>query len=285
MSPARIKVREGLRSKCYVYNQLQATNKEANLAYLDQLTSGVAEITTEDNFKRVEGGGVWKANFSLTRRDSLTFQQVRSNKALRAEPYRQYVHATTRAQARARNKTRKPALGKPNSPGDDDPVTLESHVEIGDDIKLLTWLHFMRKCSLEVTDTLNNVDKSQFCLCRDGIWRYYGRLLEREHVDHRDIVLDQFFDSNSISYVQPVGLANAPFVYTLVMDLHWKVHPHCGVYKTNRLLSNIMHVIKAQPRHHGHQEGHVQHSGQRGAELRHHAAGRGAARPRWTRTS
>ena len=246
MSKARTKVREGLRKKCCICTQLQVTYKEANLAYLDQLTSGVAKITTQDNIERVKGGETWKASFSLTHRDRFTYEQVMSNQALLDKPFRQYVHANKRAKAKAKGKKkpRKPLSGKPDSPGNDQIVTLESHVEIGDDIKLLTWLHFMRKCSLEVTDTLNNMDKRQFKLCRDGIWRYYGRLLERDSIDHRDMDLFEFFDAEKISYVQPVGLSNSPFVYSLVMDLHWKVNPHCGVHKTNRLLSGIMHVIK-----------------------------------------
>ena len=69
MSKARIKVREGLRLKCCICTQLQVSFREANLAYLDQLTSGVAKITTEDNIERVEGGEIWKAGFSLTHRD------------------------------------------------------------------------------------------------------------------------------------------------------------------------------------------------------------------------
>ena len=56
--------------------------------------------------------------------------------------------------------------------------------------------------------------------------------------------LDNFFDADKLSYVQLVGLANSPFVYTLVMDIHWKVHPHRGVHSTNRVLSSIMHVVK-----------------------------------------
>ena len=56
--------------------------------------------------------------------------------------------------------------------------------------------------------------------------------------------LSHFFDSDEISYVQPVGLANSPFVNTLVMDIHWRIHPHRGVFSTNRVLSSIMHVVK-----------------------------------------
>ena len=247
MSKARIKVREGLKSKCYVCTRLQVNFRTANLAYLDQLTSGVAKITTEDCIERVESGKIWEAGFTVTSRDKLTYGEVMSNRALLDQPFRQYVQATARARAKKLAEKKPPSQPRPvitGSPGNDTLVTLDSHVDIGDDIKSLTWQHFMRKCSLEVTETLNNMDKRQFTLCQDGIWRYYGRLQEREGMDHKDIVLREFFDADSISYVQPVGLANSPFVYTLVTDLHWKVNPHCSVYKTNRLLSSIMYVIK-----------------------------------------
>ena len=137
------------------------------MAYLDQLTSGVATITTQDNIERVKGGETWKAGFSLTHRDRFTYEEVMTNQALLDKPFRQYVHATKRAKAKGKGKKKpsQPLSGVPDSPGNDQIVTLESHVEIGDDIKLLTWLHFMRKCSLEVTDTLNNMDKRQFKLC------------------------------------------------------------------------------------------------------------------------
>ena len=55
MGQARIKVRQGLKLKCYICNQLQATVKKADLACLDQLTPGVAQTTTKGNTNRVEG--------------------------------------------------------------------------------------------------------------------------------------------------------------------------------------------------------------------------------------
>ena len=106
------------------------------------------------------------------------------------------------------------------------PAILDSLIEIDDTTLVQTWQYFMRKCSQEVSETLNQKDKKMFTLCQDGIWRYFGRLKERDQIEHRDMELDNFFDADKISYVQPVGLANSPFVYTLVMDIHWKVHPH-----------------------------------------------------------
>ena len=43
---------------------------------------------------------------------------------------------------------------------------------------------------------------------------------------------------------KPSSAASDVYKRQLVMDLHWKVNPHCSVYKTNRLLSSIMYVIK-----------------------------------------
>ena len=72
---------------------------------------------------------------------------------------------------------------------DDNPAILDSLIEIDDTTLVQTWQYFMRKCSQEVSETLNQKDKKMFTLCQDGIWRYFGRLKERDQIEHCDMEL------------------------------------------------------------------------------------------------
>ncbi len=51
-------------------------------------------------------------------------------------------------------------------------------------------------------------------------------------------------DSTSVSHNQAVGMATDPIVFQIMIHLHWKVHPHKGVGSTNRILANIMYVVR-----------------------------------------
>ena len=251
LSETQVAIRVGLAGKCVICKTLPVNFKGANLAYLDHLTTGFATVTEMDNLRRTKGESVWRPRFVLYAHDlSSPSPQVLASRAQLFLNSR--VNVRTRTMARdgidSRQGTRKknkPVLTpRVKSKLGDTPAILDSTVEIDDTTRVQTWQYFMRKCSQEVSDTLDNKDKKMFTFCQDGIWRYFGRLKEREQIEHRDIELDRFFDSDKISFVHPVGLANSPFVYTLVMDIHWRVHPHRGVYSTNRVLSNIMHVVK-----------------------------------------
>ena len=220
MTPQRIKVRQKLQQKCYICKTYQANYDGANLAYLDSLTT-TAKITSQETLNRIEGQEIWRPRSRLTEEELAR------------------VHTTERVRAKegkVEEPTKKFNIRKSSY--------TESEVEIRDEVKIITWQYFMRKCSQEVSEALNNKDKKMFKFCQDKIWRYYGRLRERSSIEHRDIEMNRFFDFTEISYIQPVGLPNDPFVYALVMDLHWRVHPHKGTHSTNRLLSNIMHIIR-----------------------------------------
>ena len=250
----QVALRAGLQAKCVICKTLTVNFKGANLAYLDHLTTGHATVTRLDELQRTEGESVWKPRFALHQADlSPDTPHVLANRA-RLFLFNDRVGIRTRTMEKqgidkrvgtkpSRKKTIKLIpKGKPKH--DSSAVVFDALVEIDDTTRVQTWQYFMRKCSQEVSDTLDQKDKNMFTLCQDGIWRYYGRLKTRDQIEHRDVELSHFFDSDEISYVQPVGLANSPFVYTLVMDIHWKVHPHRGVFSTNRVLSTIMHVVK-----------------------------------------
>ena len=250
LSETQVAIRVGLAGKCVICKTLPVNFKGANLAYLDHLTTGFATVTEMDNLRRTKGESVWRPRFVLYAHDlSRPSPQVLASRAQLFLDSR--VNVRTRTMARdgidSRHGTRKKRpveTPRVKSKLGDTPAILDSTVEIDDTTRVQTWQYFMRKCSQEVSDTLDSKDKKMFTFCQDGVWRYFGRLKEREQIEHRDIELDRFFDSDKISFVHPVGLANSPFVYTLVMDIHWRVHPHRGVYSTNRVLSNIMHVVK-----------------------------------------
>ena len=250
----QVALRAGLKAKCVICKTLTVNFKGANLAYLDHLTTGHATVSRLDELRRTEGESVWKPRFALHQADLCPdTPHVLANRA-RLFLFNDRVDIRTRTMEKQgidkrvgtkpqRKKTVKAKpKGKPKH--DSSAVVFDALVEIDDTTRVQTWQYFMRKCSQEVSETLDQKDKNMFTLCQDGIWRYFGRLKTRDQIEHRDVELSHFFDSDEISYVQPVGLANSPFVYTLVMDIHWKVHPHRGVFSTNRVLSSIMHVVK-----------------------------------------
>merc|ERR1711994_310778 len=249
----QVALRAGLQAKCVICKTLVVNFKGANLAYLDHLTTGRATVSRLDELQRTEGESVWRPRFVLYKEDLCPdTPHVLANRA-RLFLFNNRSEIRTRTMDKEgiderigtkppRRKTVK-TTPKGKSKHDTSAV-FDSLVEIDDTTRVQTWQYFMRKCSQEVSDMLDQKDKNQFTLCQDGIWRYYGRLKSRDQIEHRDVKLSKFFDSDEISYVQPVGLANSPFVYTLVMDIHWKVHPHRGVFSTNRVLSSIMHVVK-----------------------------------------
>ena len=207
----QIKVRKKLKDKCQICQSITET-EGVNLAYLDSITSGNTSVNKYDQLVRAPEAKAWKPKTVL-------------------------AHITTRAKAK---KLREQKEEKPTVNSE-----IWKEIEIDDRIKVAAWNYYMRIASKEVTDVLNNKDKKLFKFDKnERIWKYYGRLLERTSIQTRDIELDEFFDSGRISYIQPVGLATSPFVYSLVMDLHWNVFPHKGVQATQRLLAQILYVIK-----------------------------------------
>ena len=207
----QIKVRKKLKDKCQIC-QSTTEREGVNLAYLDSITSGNTSVNKYDQLVRAPEAKAWKPKTVL-------------------------AHITTRAKAK---KLREQKEEEPTVNSE-----IWKEIEIDDRIKVAAWNYYMRIASKEVTDVLNNKDKKLFKFDKsERIWKYYGRLLERTSIQTRDIELDEFFDSGRISYIQPVGLATSPFVYSLVMDLHWNVFPHKGVQATQRLLAQILYVIK-----------------------------------------
>ena len=254
MGENQVALRAGLKAKCVICKTLCVNFSGANLAYLDHLTIGQATVSRLDELRRTQSDTVWRPKFVLYQSDlSPDNPHVLANRA-RLLVFNDRVEVRTRTMEKegvdervgTKLPRRKAVKTVPGSKPKHDPsaVVFDALVEIDETTRVQTWQYFMRKCSQEVSQVLDQKDKNMFTLCQDGIWRYYGRLKMRDQIEHRDVELSHFFDSDEISYVQPVGVANSPFVYTLVMDIHWKVHPHRGVHSTNRVLSSIMHVVK-----------------------------------------
>ena len=203
----QIQTRKKLMASCSQCKQ-KLNTESVNLAYLDALTTGISNVNKYDQLVRNQNKTVWKPST---------------------------VYATTRAKAKLRREREKSRAKN----------EIWQTIEIDDKIKVATWNYFMRIASQEVDDVLNNKDKKMFNFDKEQkIWKYYGRLMERTDIEIRDIEVDEFFDGSRINYVQPVGLATSPFVYSIVMDLHWRVFPHKGVQATQRLLAQILYVIK-----------------------------------------
>ena len=112
-------------------------------------------------------------------------------------------------------------------------------------MKKATWDYFMAIASRKVTSTLIGKDKEKFFFDTEtNIWRYYGRLLERREIEVRDMEIEPFYDSQTLTFVHPVGLATDPLIFQIIWDLHWNIFPHKGIHATNRVLAQFLYVIK-----------------------------------------
>ena len=224
LSEESLTVRRGLKRLCKICNKIRVNPAGTNLAYTDAIRTGVKNVDKLDQLVRVDKSGsalkrdpVRCASKEVT--DSQTF-------VVEVQVHREDIEEHVSKEAlKAR--------------------TVEEEAMIDDSASSEAWKLFTRQMSKEVTQSLSPKDKKMIQFDEEEkIWKYFGRLLERTSIETRDIELNEFIDSDKIVFVQPVGLASSPLVRSIVMDLHWNIHPHKGNHSTNRVLAQVLHVIK-----------------------------------------
>ena len=257
LTPKQLHVRESLVLTCRVCkNAKKLSNEDVNMAYLDSLCSGkTPEVNREEKMIRGSGNQDWKPSWKNT----IAMRQYRIERA---------CHVTTRSGAKdgtqtPRNPLRKNSGKKEYKPKSrkrpvkpsqkprkiqDPNKSVEDYIEdirIDDQIKILTWKYYTREMATEVTENLTAKEKEKFDYDKsERVWKYFGRMLERREIEYRDVEVDEFLDSSTISYVQPVAIATDPIVFQIIMNIHWHTFPHKGVRSTNRILANILYVIR-----------------------------------------
>ena len=201
------------------------------MGYLDSLCSSEeAKVTRADQLLRREGDRdwlpKWENGVNLERFNYCCDVRSKTRSGWDGEP-RKSTKPT---------KSKKPRLK----------VQEQVHeIRIGDEVKAQTWMYFMRKASEKVTEELSNKDKEKFEFDEDEkIWKYWGRLLERREIEVRDYEFDYFHDSDSITFVHPVGLATDPLIFQILLHFHWSVFAHKGTGSTNRVIAQFIYIIK-----------------------------------------
>ena len=223
-----IEVRKNLEKSCKIcHKESKISTEGVNMGYLDSLCSGEeARVTRDDQLLRKEGDHDW-----LPKWKSGVDKEIFN--------YCYEVRSKTRSgwDGVPRKST------KPMKPKKTQAKACE--IRIDDEVKAQTWMYFMRKASEKVTEELSNKDKEKFVFDEDEkIWKYWGRLLERREIEVRDYEFDYFYDSNSITFVHPVGLATDPLIFQILLHFHWSVFAHKGTGSTNRIIAQFLYIIK-----------------------------------------
>ena len=261
LTPKQLQTRENLALTCRICNNAEKLNKDdVNMAYLDSLCSGkVPKVNREEKMLRGSGNQDWKPSWKNT----VKMMQYRIKRS---------CYITTRSKTKNSTQTPENSPGKPlrKNPGkkgvkpktkgrpvkpsqksreiQDPNKSVEDFIEdikINDQIKILTWKYYTREMATEVTENLTAKEKEKFVYDEsENVWKYFGRMLERREIEYRDVEVDEFLDSSTISYVQPVAIATDPIVFQIIMNIHWHVFPHKGVRSTNRILASILYVIR-----------------------------------------
>ena len=232
LTKKQLKIRAGLKENCRICQKRpELDRKGINMAYLDSLCNGTPpEITREDQILKGSNRKDWIPTWKNDAKINWT------NMRIYAKQINCTLYATTRAGSKKTKKTAE------NDHTTEDPF---EEVRITDTIKIMCWKYFMKKASERVTQTLGSKDREKFEFDKkEGIWKFYGRLLERREIQVRDLEIDEFYDSTSMSFVHPVGLGTDPLIFQILLNIHWEVFPHKGVNATNRIVSQILYVLR-----------------------------------------
>ena len=248
LTPEQLKVREGLGLTCRVCNKAKRLSKDdVNMAYLDSLCTGkTPEVNREEKMLRGSGNQDWKPSWTNTI-EMMQYRIERSCYVTTRSGAKGGTH-TPKVAKKSKNKKKLVKPGKEPNRIQDPTKNIEDFIEdirIDDQIKILTWKYYTREMAIEVTENLTAKEKEKFDYDEsERVWKYYGRMLERREIEYRDVEVSEFLDSSTISYVQPVAMATDPIVFQIIMNIHWHVFPHKGVRSTNRILANILYVIR-----------------------------------------
>ena len=265
ITPEQQQVRERLAETCRVCEKAPKLSKQdINMGYLDSLCSGQKpNVNREEKIVRMGGSQDWKPSWKKTasmeeyQKERSCFVTTRSkSKKDTHTPYdKDRVSPGKFLRKNSGKKDYKPKSRKrPVEPSQkpkeiQEPTkTNEEYIEeirIGDQIKILTWKYFNREISKHVTEYLTAKEKEKFVFDdKEKVWKHFGRMLVRRDIEYRDVEVDEFLDSSTISYIQPVAMATDPIVFQLLLHIHWDIFPHKGVNSTNRLIANILYVVR-----------------------------------------
>ena len=246
ISPYQQTVRDKLAETCRICGKAPKLSKQdVNMGYLDSLCSGQEPVVNrEEKIIRSSGNQDWRPSWTNTS-SMKSFQRERS------------CFVTTRARNKGwvppeklskKNSEKKDYRPKPKKPVQEPAKSEEEYLEdikIGDQVKIMTWRYFNREMSAQVTENLTAKEKEKFEFDEnEKTWKHLGRLLERRDIEYRDVEVEEFLDASTISYVQTVGMATDPLVFQLLLHIHWKTFPHKGVNSTNRVVANILYVVR-----------------------------------------
>ena len=256
ISPHQQKVRDKLAETCRICGNVpKLSKKDVNMAYLDSLCSGqMPDVNREDKIIRKSGNQDWKPSWTNTTKMK-EYQTERACFVTTRAKSKGWVSPGKFLRKNSGKKDYKPKSRKrPVKPSQkpkkvQEPAKTEEEIieeiRIGDQVKIVTWRYFNREMSEKVTENLTAKEKEKFEYDEnDQVWKHFGRLLERREIEYRDVEVEEFLDASTISFVQPVGMATDPLVFQLLLHIHWKIHPHKGVPSTNRVVANILYVIR-----------------------------------------
>ena len=249
ITPEQRQVRDRLAETCRVCGRVPKLSKQdVNMGYLDSLCSGQRpNVNREDRIVRKGGSQDWKPSWKKTA-SMEKFQEERScfvttrskSKSLEKSPGKENYEPNPRK--RLTKPSQKPK--KIQEPAKTNEEYIEE-IRIGDQVKIMTWKYFNREMSKHVTEYLTAKEKEKFEFDKnEKVWKHCGRMLERREIEYRDVEVEEFLDSSTISFVQPVAMGTDPIVFQLLLHIHWEVFPHKGVNSTNRLIANILYVVR-----------------------------------------